>query len=240
MPALLGLAAILVVAHTAETILGFGSTLIALSLGVHLFPLEKLLSALVMFGLVQSVWILSRAWRHIDRTLLLTRILPFAAIGLAAGIFLRDVAGETLLKHILGGFVVAVAAVELVLLARNHPRKFGVPLHTAAPLLVGGGIFHGLFASGGPLIVYYSSRAIPRPEVFRATLSALWLVLNIVLIVQLGLQGRVTPEVTKIFGSALPGALTGMLIGSRIKLHARGFQALTYGLLLVAGISLLR
>lgn len=240
MTALFGLAAVLIVAHTAETILGFGSTLIALSLGVHLFPLERLLAVLILLGLVQSTWILSRASKHIDWTLLRTRILPFAAIGLIAGIFLRDMASEALLKKILGGFVLLVASSELVLIARNRPRKPGVPLPSAAALLSGGGVFHGLFASGGPLIVYYASRAIGKPEVFRATLSMLWLVLNLVLTTQLAFEGRFTVQTAELGAAALPAALVGMFIGERIKVRERGFQALTYGLLLIAGIALLR
>jgi uncharacterized membrane protein YfcA len=240
MTALLGLAVVLIVAHTAETILGFGSTLIALSLGVHLFPLERLLSVLVLMGLVQSVWILSRAHVHIHWRELRTRILPFAALGLVGGILLRDAASESLLKQVLGGFVLVVAVSELVLIARNRPRKLGVTLPVAAPLLTGGGIFHGLFASGGPLIVYYASRAIGRPEVFRATLSALWLVLNIVLTAQFAVAGRLSLDTATLFATALPAGLTGMFIGERIKVKDRAFQALTYGLLVVAAIALLR
>jgi hypothetical protein len=54
------LACILVLAHTAETILGFGSTLIALALGAYLLPLETLVPMLVILGLLQSIWLVGR------------------------------------------------------------------------------------------------------------------------------------------------------------------------------------
>ena len=44
------LGCILVLAHSIETVLGFGSTLIALAFGIHLLPLETLVPMLVVLG----------------------------------------------------------------------------------------------------------------------------------------------------------------------------------------------
>ncbi|MBM3176333.1 MAG: sulfite exporter TauE/SafE family protein, partial [Chloroflexi bacterium] len=75
------LGCILVLAHTAETILGFGCTLIALALGVYLLPLETLVPMLVILGLLQSIWLVARWYRHIDWRTLLLQILPLAVVG---------------------------------------------------------------------------------------------------------------------------------------------------------------
>lgn len=233
------LAAILLVAHTAETILGFGSTIIALALGVHLLPLEQLLTVLIMLGMVQSSWRIFRDHRHVAwRTLGLT-ILPAAGLGLLTGMWFRDIADERLLRTVLGGFVVAVAGLELVLVLRG--KRNASPLAPAAglPVLFGGGVFHGLFASGGPLIVYFASRAIPEPAVFRSTLAVLWSVLGLTLIVQLGFEGRLTADAFRTVGTVLPAALAGIALGEHIRVNQRAFQILTYALLLFAGVTLL-
>lgn len=233
------LAAILLVAHTAETILGFGSTLIALALGVHLVPLEQLLTTLIMLGLVQSAWRIFRDHRHVAWRILGSMILPAAGAGLVAGMWFRDVADERLLRTILGGFVIAVAALELVLVVRGKRQTRPLPRAAGVPVLFGGGVFHGLFASGGPLIVYFSSRAIPDPVVFRSTLAVLWQVLNVVLITQLAVEGRITAGTLQTTATVLPGALAGIALGEHIRVNQRVFQILTYALLLFAGITLL-
>lgn len=233
------LAAILLVAHTAETILGFGSTLIALALGVHLVPLDQLLTVLILLGLVQSSWRIFRDHVHVAWRTLGVVILPAAGLGLLTGMWFRDAADESLLRTILGAFVIAVAGLELVLVLRGKRNARPLPPAAGLPVLFGGGIFHGLFASGGPLIVYFASRAIPEPVVFRSTLAVLWQVLNLTLITQLGLDGRITADTLRMTGMVLPGALAGIVLGEFIRVNQRVFQIMTYALLLFAGITLL-
>jgi uncharacterized membrane protein YfcA len=233
------LSLILVASHTAETVLGFGATLIALALGSLVVPLERLLAVLVMLGLVQSFWLIFRGIPHIQWKLLLVLVLPAAGLGTIAGAFFRDIADEQLLRLILGGFVVVVAVSELVLLTRQPHRVRSISHAVAAPLLFAGGIFHGLFASGGPLVVYVTSRKITDPRAFRATLAVLWTALNLGLITQMGLAGHVTANVLTMTAILLPAALLGIAIGERMRVNERTFQALTYGLLCFAGLTLL-
>ena len=40
------------------------------------------------------------------------------------------------------------------------------------------GIIHGMFVSGGALLVVYASGALPRKEEFRATMAAVWFFLG--------------------------------------------------------------
>lgn len=213
------LSAIIVAAQVVETVTGFGATVIALALGVHLVPLETLVVALVLIGLLQSAWLVARGYRHVAWRLLLVRVIPACAVGMAAGRWLFDVLGSGRLKVVLGVFVAAVAIVELARLFRvpGDPARLGKP--AAIGLLAGGGFFHGLFASGGPLVVYFMSREITDKRAFRATLSVLWLLLNLVLLATWIPVGRVTGEHLLLAATLLPALAGGIALGEIM--HAR-------------------
>ena len=236
---LLLLGCILVLAHTAETILGFGSTLIALALGVHLLPLETLVPMLVILGLLQSIWLVGRWFRYIDWRVLLLYILPLATAGMVIGILGREIADEDTLKTVLGGFIIIVSLAELAILLIKKAPGGQLRWYYRVPLLIGGGIFHGLFATGGPPIVYYASRQFSAQETFRATLSMLWLMLNIGLIIGFLVGGQIDLAKLEMTAMVLPGLVIGIIVGSLIRVKEFWFKVLTYIILFFSGLFLL-
>lgn len=233
------LGCILILAHTAETFLGFGATLIALALGVHLIPLETLVPVLVILALLQSLWLVVRWFRHIKWRVLLRQILPAAGIGIPIGIWGRGLADEAQLRMILGAFIVAVSSMELVSVFRRRTAREELRWYYRIPVLVAGGIFHGLFATGGPLIVYYASRQLKSQASFRATLSMLWLILNTVLLINFWMLGQIDFQTLEMTAVVLPGLVAGILVGSFIHVRQLIFRAVTYALLLSNGLVLL-
>lgn len=233
------LGCILVLSHTVETLLGFGSTLIALSLGIHLLPLETLVPVLVSLGLLQSIWLVGRWFRHINWRVLLLTILPLAVIGMVVGIFSREIADENTLKRVLGGFILIVSLAELTILFIKKTPGGQLNWYFYVPLLIGGGIFHGLFATGGPPIVYYASRRLKTQQTFRATLSMLWLMLNTGLLITFLAGGQMNPAKAGIAAMVLPGLAIGILIGSLIHIEEFWFKGLTYFLLFISGLFLI-
>jgi uncharacterized membrane protein YfcA len=233
------LGCILVLAHTAETILGFGSTLIALALSVHLLPLETLVPMLVIFGLLQSIWLVSRWFRYIEWRILILQILPLAIAGMVIGILSREIADEDILKMVLGAFIIVVSLAELAILFIKRAPGGQLRWYYRIPLLMGGGIFHGLFATGGPPIVYYASRQFQVQENFRATLSMLWLILNVGLIIGFLVGGQLNLDRLEMAAMVFPGLIIGIIIGSLIRVKEFWFKALTYILLLLSGLFLL-
>jgi len=134
-----------------------------------------------------------------------------------------------------------VAVLELVRLVRTDTSPRPLPPAAGVALLAGGGFFHGLFASGGPLIVYYASRILPGKAAFRATLSALWLILNSVLIALYLPAGRLSGGAPALALALLPAAALGILAGEA--LHARVnetlFRKVVQVVLLFTGLALL-
>jgi len=102
------------------------------------------------------------------------------------------------------------------------------------------GITHGLFASGGPLLVYALAGTTLDKTRFRATLICVWFLLNSVLTFAFFLDGRLLPALPALAWLVwlLP---VGILLGEQ--LHRRvdevRFRMLVYGLLLVTGMLLL-
>jgi uncharacterized membrane protein YfcA len=103
---------------------------------------------------------------------------------------------------------------------------------------VGSGVFHGLFATGGPPIVYYASRQFRKQENFRATLSMLWLLLNAGLTIGFIVDGQMDVEKLTMTAMVLPGLIVGVVVGSLIRVKEFWFKILTYMLLFFAGLFL--
>lgn len=234
------LALFVFIAHAVETTTGFGGTIIALALGVRVAPIETLVVALVMVGVTQAVWILARSWRHVEMGLLTRTVIPCAAAGAVLGVLLGSSLPGEVLRKVLAVFVIAVASVELYRLLRTRPQA---PLSPwPARLVLGaGGVFHGLFATGGPAVVYWASRMIHDRRRFRATLAALWFVLGIGLLVAARFTGTLDATALRLAAHALPGLVLGIALGEVLhrRLPERAFRGAVQGLLLVVGLTLL-
>jgi uncharacterized membrane protein YfcA len=236
----LGLAAIVLFAFGVEATTGFGATVIAVALGAHLLPMHALLPRLVPVGLVLSAYLVLRHRRHVDRRLLLRGVLPPMGIGLALGLALFDRASSATLQRAFGLFVLIVAARELW---RSRPGAPASPAplapcaHGAA--LVGAGVIHGLFASGGPLLVYALGRRGLAKERFRATLSSVWLTLGVALLVAYARQGLLDRDVLAASAGLVPVLVPAILWGewAHRRLDEQRFQRTVFVLLLAAGAS---
>lgn len=109
-------------------------------------------------------------------------------------------------------------------------------------LLLGlAGIVHGIFVSGGPLLIGYLTKRIQDKVSFRATISTVWVALNTIIMLDDIRSGLWNPELVKIQAASIPFLLAGMAVGSRLyaKMSQRLFMLITYVLLFVSGISLL-
>jgi uncharacterized protein len=228
---------VLVFAHSVETVLGFGAAIITMAVGVYILPLSTMIAVVAMLGLLQSIWLVTRWFRHLQWRVLLLKILPAAAIGMAIGIYYRtQVASIRQLVLVLGIFIMAVSVLEIILIYRTRSAGGALPWYVGWPILLVGGIVHGIFALGSPLVVYYSSREIKEPGQFRATMSMLWLILNVALVASLSTVGQINLDTLSITGIVLPGLIVGIFLGSRIKFRTLPFKVLIYILLFIAGL----
>lgn len=126
------------------------------------------------------------------------------------------------------------------------------PAPTPAPLpaparppsllwLVGGGLCHGLFATGGPVLILYTAVALPDKQRFRCTMAVLWVILNSALITGYALNGDLTGETLLATASLAPALVVGVILGEAIhrRISQETFKVLIYALLLIAGALIL-
>ncbi len=123
------------------------------------------------------------------------------------------------------------------------PRAMDAPraLDPSAILLFLGGIVHGAFATGGPLVVIYASRVLPDKARFRATLCLLWATLNTILVIDFARGSMFTRGFLARFAAMLPFLAAGVLVGERIhhRVDARIFGRIVAFVLLAVGIVML-
>jgi uncharacterized membrane protein YfcA len=230
---------VLVIAHSVETLLGFGASIIAIALGIYIFPLTTILPVLAILFLLQNIWMVSRWFKYVQWRVLLVWILPASIIGMGIGIYYRTLVGSySQLLIILGLFIMAVSVMEIVLIYRTRAAGGILPWYLSWPILLVGGVFHGLYAQGQPMAIYYLSREFKEPAEFRATVSMLYLILNVMLITSLYTIGQIDLDTVATAGIVLPGLILGIFLGSRMKFRTLPFKVLVYVLLFIAGLLL--
>ena len=246
-PADAALIAVVTASFVLEAIIGFGGTVFVVTLGAQLLPLDKLLPAFIPVGVLLSLAILWRDRRHVHGGLLLRRVLPFMGIGMAAGLAVPAAVGQAPLLVAFGVLTMALALPEALAVAGLRPGAAGadagrppLPRALSGGILALGGLVHGLFGAGGPMVVYFLGREHLDRRVFRATLAALWVCLNTVLLASYGIKGYFNAECGMRAALLLPGLLVGGALGQALhdRVDARLFRGAVFALLFLAGLSL--
>ncbi len=228
---------IVVVSHVLEGITGFGSTALSIPFLSVMLGLAVAKPLLMLYTLFLCVYVLARSYRQIAWRSLGV-MLGVAALGLPIGLVLYNRLPKALLMGLLGVFMVAVSVRGLLLSFGILKPKRKPSDAVLIPALFAGGIIQGAFASGGPLVILYATEKITDKSRFRATMCMFWLVLDIVLLSQMGFAGQLSPELwqTALWGA--PFLVLGTVLGdiAHKKVSDTLFLRLTYAILLLSGI----
>jgi uncharacterized membrane protein YfcA len=210
------------------------------TLGSHLYPIEFLLPTLVPADLLVNIYIVGKYRKDVDRELLFRRILPLMGAGLFIGIGIFQLVHGELLKKTFGIVVSLLCGRELYSLLRSPGVTKALSKMKYAASVFAAGITQGLFASGGPLVVYAVSRLGLRKGSFRSTLSALWLLTNSVLTLSYSATGLLSAANLKFWALLAPTIVIGTVIGERLhdRVNEHLFRVIVFAILLVAGISI--
>lgn len=236
----IALGGFILLAYTLEAITGFGSVVVALSLGALLMPIDVLLPILVPLNIAMTGYLVGRHWRLIDSALLLRTVLPGMLIGMGIGYLLLPHLDPLPLKRGLGVLILWFAGRELWRLRASAPERGSTPNWVVRLATGAAGICHGLFASGGPLLVYaLATRPLDKARL-RATLVCVWFTLNGLLTLAFLLDGRLRPALPQVLAYA-PLLLLGVWLGERLhqRFDERHFRLAIHCLLLVSGTLLL-
>jgi uncharacterized membrane protein YfcA len=107
--------------------------------------------------------------------------------------------------------------------------------------MLGAGVVHGIYAAGGPLLVYAVGREGLGKKEFRSTLSMVWILLNVILVTRFSLAGDYDRAVARDIALLVPTVPLGILVGEWVhrKVDERRFRIAVLVLLIAAAISLI-
>ncbi len=258
--ALLGV--VVFIAYAVQTMSGFGAVVIAVTLGAQILPIPEVQAIVVPLSILQCGYIALRHKGGIQWRPLLREILPIMGIGMAIGFALIDYFQGNTLRVAFAIFVLIVSLKELwtILQSMRQPtlktNPSTTPGETPAPAsdsanLMGfpaylswlgvSGIIHGIYATGGPSLVYALNRRGLSKYNFRSTLTVVWLLLNSVLSIKMLVSGQISiQEATSILW-LLPTLVAGIFVGEKLhhKLPERTFKLAVFSILCIAAIVLI-
>ena len=231
------LAAIVFLASFSQTLSGFGYAVVVVTLGAFLRPVTELVPLIVPMVTVLSAWIAWRDRRHIQSRLLLLGILPALVVGaLAVQYVFRTLAGPWM-ERAFGVIVVLLAISELARRPTpDGPRSTLRPPIAAAALLVSG-VMQGLYAAGGPPLAYVLARSELTKTELRATVSALWAIMDVGLTAGFLLDGRLGAAQLPELGVLSLATVLAMPLAevAHRKISPERFRTVLFVFLLVSG-----
>lgn len=245
-------------AFACEAVVGFGATLFALAIAGLVVPVPELLPVVVPLNLVLSGGLVALGRGRLRVRYLAVSVAPALGAGLPLGFALYLLRDSSWIQALFGAMVAAMAVFELVSaghkkVGRDPRAKFGTEgdgragsrrvgekvwpkLRLGALFL--GGVIHGLFASGGPMVVYVAAKDGLDKEDFRSTLALLWLVVNAFVVAGYAVAGRVGRSTVAQWVLLSPALLIGLAAGNFLhgRVERRRFQAIVFAALAVAGV----
>ncbi|MEZ4287583.1 MAG: sulfite exporter TauE/SafE family protein [Polyangiales bacterium] len=240
-PTMIGFYLIVVFAATVQTAIGFGSTLVCVTLGANLFDIEQVVHWIVPVSFLQTGYVLVTDRREIQWAFLLKRVLPWMIAGVVGGLAIVSVFKGPILGFAFGVIVLALTVRDLHEQSkRSADSGSSLNRFQSTIAMLAAGVMHGMFASGGPMLVYALGREGLDKHAFRATLSVVWFTLNIILVGQFVRAGVYDRENLKILAALSLSVFAGVVVGDWLhhRVDEKRFRIAVLGLLCAAAISL--
>lgn len=222
-------------ANIVETITGFAGTLLAMPALMLLMGVNHAKVAVNMISIFVGIGILVRNSKYVNQKQVV-RIVLFMAMGIVVGIRLYLYLPVGLLLKVYGIMIIGIALKKIVRPGAGKPDK-----RLDNVVLILAGVVHGMFVSGGALLVIYAGRVLKDKQEFRATLASVWIILNSVIAVQQIASGSYTKETVKLIALSVIPLIIANRIGNKIhgKISQEVFMKITYILLILSGASIL-
>ena len=223
---------ILFITNAIQAITGFAGTLLAMPPSILLVGAEKARLVLNFVAFLTCLVIAFQNRKAIQKKILV-RIIVFMTVGMVAGIGLYRIVRLEILLYIYGALIVFVALSNLKSSSQATLKEW-----MSVVILLAAGMIHGMFVSGGALLVVYASFALKEKTEFRATVAAVWVVLNAFLMAEEFVSGGFTQGNVLLCALSCLPAFAGVWVGNRLhdRISAAGFRRMTYVLLLISGL----
>lgn len=202
--------AVLFLATFIRSALGFGEALVAVPLLALTMPVQVAAPLAVLVSITVATVVVIQDWRNVHLRSAGWLVLS-TLFGIPVGLLLLKTVAESIVKAVLGVFIIAFA---LYSLAGRKPE-----LHSDRLAPVFGftaGILGGAYGMNGPPLVVYGVLRRWQPMQFRATLQGYFLIASLVGMAGYAFTGLWTRTVSGYFLLSLPLALFAIFLGRAI------------------------
>lgn len=218
-----------------QSLLGFGGTLLSMPLGIMVMGMTLTKPVLTIVAWITGIVVVIAEYKHINRKELL-KMVAVMLVGVLLGLW---VSGKLQLKFLLilyALIVIAVGVKKLFFPAKGQPAEW---LQNTSLGIAG--LMQGLFVSGGSFLAVYSVAKLPDKQEFRATVNAVWAIVDTVMVITYCFDGTMTREVVTMSGISVLPTLFAIWLGGVLskKVNQKTFLKLIYILLIVSGAVLL-
>ncbi len=225
---------------------GFGCTVITAPFATNVLGAAEGVPYGTLSALPFLFFLAFRFWKEISWKDLV-KILLACIPGMLFGNYLFYIMTDTVAKVGIGAAVTAIALMNIykhifrpLVLKKEDVEEtedtLGKKIFRYTCLIVGG-IVHGAFNIGGPLISVYTLEAVTDKRKFRNTMGALWAILNTMNAIRQYVNGAITPRCISAVLIGLPFAAVGFAIGVKVldKINRKQFLRFVYVVLLAVG-----
>lgn len=230
---------VILLANVVQGITGFAGTILAMPFALILVGYDVCKPILNVLGLMSGIYVLCGNYKAVNWKEL-KKIVLIMTVGIVAGIGVKSlfIGKEDFLYKALGLFVIYLAVKGLFF--KEKEEKETTVKKSTNILLVLAGIVHGIFVSGGPLLIGYLSKIIKDKIEFRATISTVWIFLNTIILFDDVRTGLWNIEQLKWLALSIPFLFIGMKVGTILyyKMSQGLFMKITYILLFISGAAL--
>lgn len=223
------------VSNIIQAITGFAGTMLAMPASMILIGVNEAKSILNVMGIISCLILTIKNYKSINRKEFI-KITIFMFIGMIFGISLFKIAPINILLKIYAVIIILIAVKNMFV-----KNKIALPNFIMILIILTAGIIHGMFVSGGSLLVIYAVSVLEDKKEFRATLSPVWVLLNSYLMYDHIKMGFFTANVIKLILISIIPLIASMFLGNILhdKMNQNAFLKLTYILLLISGLLLI-
>lgn len=218
-----------------QGITGFAGTVLAMPFCILLLGIDLAKPVLNILTIIACALIVIRSYRYIvwKEFIKMTGIM---FIGVFIGEYLYALFPVDILLTLYAIFIIVIALKGLFI-----KKTFKLNEGLLIVIILLAGIIHGMFISGGPLLIIYAVKKIQDKESFRATLSPVWIILNLYILMKQIWLGMITLPMLNLVLIGIPALIIGVIIGGQMakKMSQQTFMKLSYILLFISGISLI-
>lgn len=236
-PETVAVAGVLILGAAVRSFFGFGDAAVAMPLLALLsIRMETAVPLVGAAGLAVALVALLDGWHNIDLAAL-KRLTLSTLVGIPFGVLLVTHGSETLITRSLGVLLMAYGGYSLLGPTLPRIRRLGWALAFG---FAAGALGSAYNFNGVPVAIFGTMRRW-RPNRFRGTLQAHFIVSSILVVAGQGIGGLWTPQVVQLLAIGVPGVLLAVPLGHALhyRVPPERFARYVYSLIVVLGLLLM-